>query len=125
MFPFRKDRLVVIVPKDHPLADRETVSFADVLDEPFIGQAEHGAMAALLTHHARLAGKTLTYRVRLDSVDAVGRARSAAIRKVRLTDAWTIRQVVLCVRDPAHLSLPAQQLLAHLLQPPQPHPTPA
>lgn len=144
VFPFRKDRLVVIVPKDHPLADRETVSFADVLDEPFIGQAEHGAMAALLTHHARLAGKTLTYRVRLDSVDAVGRmvgrgagvaivplaavrriARSAAIRKVRLTDAWTIRQVVLCVRDPAHLSLPAQQLLAHLLQPPQPHPTPA
>jgi DNA-binding transcriptional LysR family regulator len=135
--PFKADQLVLIVPKDHPLAARTAMSFTEVLDEPFIGQAEQGAMAALLTHHASLAGKTLAYRVRLDSMDAicrmVGRGAGVAvvpaaaarrgssgsgragIRRVRLTDAWTRRQVMLCVRDPDQLPLPARQLLDHLL----------
>ena len=131
---FKADRLVLIVPKDHPLADGTSVAFADVLDEQLIGQAEQGAMAALLTHHAKLAGKTLAYRVRLDSMDAICRmvgrgagvavvpeaaarrmGRAAGIRRVRLTDAWTRRQVVVCVRDPDQLPLPARQLLDHLL----------
>lgn len=133
VLPFRADRLVLIVPKDHPLADGPTARFAEVLDEPFIGQAEQGAMAALLTHHARLAGKTLAYRVRLDSMDAICRmvgrgagvavvpeaavrrmGRAAGIRRVRLIDAWTRRHVVLCVRDPDQLTLPARQMLDHL-----------
>ena len=134
VMPFKADRLLLILPKDHPLADGRSVAFADVLDEPFIGQAEQGAMAALLTHHARLAGKTLAYRVRLDSMDAICRmvgrgagvavvpeaaarrmGRAAGIRRLRLTDAWTRRQVVVCVRDPDQLPLPARQLLDHLL----------
>lgn len=134
VMPFKADRLVLIVPKDHPLADGTSVAFGDVLDEQLIGQAEQGAMAALLTHHAKLAGKTLAYRVRLDSMDAICRmvgrgagvavvpeaavrrmGRAAGIRRVRLTDAWTRRQVVVCVRDPAQLPLPARQLLDHLL----------
>jgi molybdate transport repressor ModE-like protein len=134
VMPFQADQLVLVVPKDHPLAGRASASFVDVIDEQFIGQAEQGAMAALLTHHARLAGKTLAYRVRLGSMDAICRmvgrgggvavvpvaaarrmGRAAGIVRIRLTDAWTRRQVVLCVRDPDHLPLPARQLLDHLL----------
>ena len=34
--PYRRDRLVLIVPAGHPLAGRSAVDFAEVLDQPFV-----------------------------------------------------------------------------------------
>src|SRR5215510_2105745 len=36
-YPFRSDRFVLVVARDHPLAKREKVDFAEVLDLDFIG----------------------------------------------------------------------------------------
>src|SRR5881396_2622812 len=36
-YPFRKDRFVLVVARNHPLASRSKISFADVLDHDFVG----------------------------------------------------------------------------------------
>src|SRR4029078_6285668 len=45
-YPFRSDRFVLVVAKDHPLARRAKVEFADVLDHDFVGL--HSASASHL-----------------------------------------------------------------------------
>src|SRR5436189_3578906 len=36
-YPFRNDRFVLVVAREHPLATRSSISFADVLDHDFVG----------------------------------------------------------------------------------------
>lgn len=131
--PVQEDRLVVAVPKDHPLAGRAEVSFDAVADAPFIGLRDGSALQDNLEHRAAALGRTLTYRVRLAGFDAVCRvvgrgaglailpetaARRAqdrwAIALLPLTDPWAVRRLVVCARDMAALPLPARRLADHL-----------
>src|SRR6476660_4133865 len=36
-YPFRSDRFVLVVARDHPLAKKSKISFAEVLDQDFVG----------------------------------------------------------------------------------------
>ena len=64
LMPYRADRLVLIAPADHALAQRASTLFVQVLDYPFVmlhaGSAIHtftmNAAAALGRHLARLTG---------------------------------------------------------------------
>ena len=133
-FPFRADPLVLVVPRDHPLARHSAVSLADVVDLPFVGLVEGSALQDHIAHHARRLVKRLNYRIRLRSVESVCRmvgagigigivphtvavrcARSARVRRIALTDAWATRNLVVCVRQLAELPAPALQLVHHLL----------
>jgi DNA-binding transcriptional LysR family regulator len=133
-FAFRPDPLALVVPKGHALASRRSIALAEVLDHPFVGLAEGSALQEHLSRHARRLGRRLSYRIRLRSFEAVCRmvghgvglgivpqavaarcARSAGIRRLRLTDPWALRQLVICMRDMEALPSPSQSMVRHLL----------
>lgn len=132
-FPFRSDRFVLVVSRDHPLARREKAAFADVLDYDFVGLDRASALQRFLADKASRIGRPLKLRVQLRSFDGVCRlvernagigivpettvrwaARSMAIRAVDLTDTWALRDLTICVRDIAALSPFARQLVEHM-----------
>lgn len=132
-FPFRSDRFVLVVSPDHPLARRDKISFADVLDYDFVGLDRASALQRFLADKASRIGRPIKLRVQLRSFDAVCRlverkagigvvpettvnwaARSMAIKAVDLTDTWALRDLTICVRDVKSLSSFARQLVEHM-----------
>jgi len=132
-FPFRSDRFVLVVSRDHPLARREKASFAEVLDYDFVGLDRASALQRFLADKASRIGRPLKLRVQLRSFDGVCRLvernagigivpettvrwaqRSMAIKAVDLTDTWALRDLTICVRDIASLSPFARQLVEHM-----------
>jgi DNA-binding transcriptional LysR family regulator len=132
-FPFRSDRFVLVVAKDHPLASRKSIGFAEVLDYDMVGLDRASAIQRFLADKASRIGRPLRLRVQLRSFDAICRlvechvgvgivpettvqrtARSMAVTGVRLTDAWALRELTICVRDEAALPAYARQLVDHL-----------
>ena len=131
--PFAIDRLVLITPRDHPVARQFHQSFRSLLDYEFVGLAATNALQQHIGQHAVQAGKPIRLRVRLGSFDAVCRMvgngigiaiipetaarrcqRTAAIRVSKLVDAWALRHLHVCVRRSSELSPPARLLFEHL-----------
>jgi DNA-binding transcriptional LysR family regulator len=132
-FPFRKDRFVLVVAQGHPLANRQRVAFAQVLDYDFVGLDRASALQRFLADKAARVGQPLRLRVQLRSFDAVCRlvechvgigivpettarrvAPAMAIATVALTDPWAVRELTLCLRDVDELPPYARQLVEHL-----------
>jgi DNA-binding transcriptional LysR family regulator len=119
--PLSADRLVLIVPAAHPLASRDAVLFAELIDEPFVGLTA-GALHTHLADHAARFGRRINYRVRLRSFDAVARLVEAGVGLgilpmaaaahcgvsglaiVPLLDEWASRQLLICAPAFAALS---------------------
>ena len=133
-FPFRDDRLVLVMATHHPLATRlqrkRSMPFADALEFDFIGLAGDSALHKYIAGHAARMGRQLTYRVRLRSLDAVCRMAAAgaglavlpestvlrnrdslSLRHVQLTDPWAVRKLLICVRHYADLPGYARELV--------------
>jgi DNA-binding transcriptional LysR family regulator len=132
-YPFATDRLVLVSPRDHPVADQRRLSFRSLLDYEFVGLTATNALQQHLGQHALQAGKALKLRVRLSSLEAacrmvgkgVGLAiipemaarrcrRSTAIQISRLADPWASRGLHVCVRRSDKLPPPAHLLFDHL-----------
>jgi DNA-binding transcriptional LysR family regulator len=132
-YPFRRDRFVLVVARDHPLARRTKVAFADVLEHDFVGLDRASALQRFLAGKALRIGKPLRLRVQLRSFDAVCRlveckvgigivpettarrvARTMAIAVVPLADPWAVRDLTICIRKLDELPLYARQLVEHL-----------
>ena len=132
-YPFRKDRFVLVVARNHPLARRSKVSFGDVLDHDFVGLDRASALQRFLADKAARIGQPLRLRVQLRSFDAVCRlvecnvgigivpettarrvARTMAIVPVALTDPWAVRELTICIRNLDELPPYARQLVEHL-----------
>ncbi|MBV9833071.1 MAG: LysR family transcriptional regulator [Alphaproteobacteria bacterium] len=137
-YPFREDRLVLVVPARHALASRRQIWFSEALDHDLVGLSHGSALQAHLARHAARLGKKMRLRVRLTGFDAQCRLvehgaglaivpataaarcrRSMAIRALRLRDPWSVRQLRICVRRPASLPVHARRLLEHLKRPAQ------
>src|SRR5664279_1074044 len=122
-FPFRSD----------PLASRSRIGFAEVLDYDMVGLDRASAIQRFLADKANRVGRPLRLRVQLRSFDAICRLvecnvgvgivpettvkrteRNMAINSVRLTDAWALRELSICVRDIDTLPPYARQLVDHL-----------
>ena len=133
IFPFRSDRFVLVVAKGHPLANRARIAFAEVLEYDMVGLDRASAIQRFLADKANRAGRPLRLRVQLRSFDAICRMveanvgvgivpettvkrseRAMAISAVRLTDAWALRELSICVRDIKTLPPYARQLVDHL-----------
>lgn len=120
-FPFRLDRLVVVASpayaKKIAAQAKRSIAFAGVADLDFIGLAGDSALHRYLSLHAARVGKTLRMRVRLRSFDAICRMvengigisvipetsarrceKTMNIRCIRLSDAWAVRRLTICVR---------------------------
>ncbi len=132
-YPFRSDRFVLVVARDHPLAAQAKIGFVDVLDYDFVGLDRASALQRFLAGKASRIGRPLRLRVQLRSFDAVCRlveanvgvgivpettaqraAKSSAIKIVELADAWAPRDLTICVRDYDALPPYAQQLVNHM-----------
>jgi DNA-binding transcriptional LysR family regulator len=131
-FPFRSDRFVLVVGKQHPLAGRERIGFAEVLEYDMVGLDRASAIQRFLAERASRIGRAIRLRVQLRSFDAicrlvecnvgvgivpestVRRSHSMAIDAVQLTDAWALRELTICVRDVKALPPYARQLVDHL-----------
>jgi len=132
-YPFRRDRFVLVVAKSDPLARRTKISFADVLDQDFVGLDRASALQRFLAEKAVRIGRPLRLRVQLRSFDAVCRmveckvgigivpettarrvAKTMQIAVVPLTDPWAVRDLTICTRKLSELPLYARQLVDHL-----------
>src|SRR4249919_538963 len=104
-FPYRRDRFVLAVARDHPLAERSKIGFDEVLDHDFVGLDRASALQRFLADKASRVGRPLKLRVQLRSFDTVCRlvernvgvgivpastvrwaAESMAIKALELTD---------------------------------------
>src|SRR6202163_3712208 len=61
-FPFRKDRFVLVVARDHPLAKRSRIAFAQVLQHDFVGLDRASALQRFLADKAARSGRSLRLR---------------------------------------------------------------
>src|SRR5882672_4203379 len=132
-YPFRKDRFVLVVARDHALAKRSKIAFAQVLDNDFVGLDRASALQRFLADKAARIGQPLRLRVQLRSFDAVCRlvecnvgigivtettarrvAKTMAIKAVALTDTWAARELTICIRRFSELPPYARQLVEHL-----------
>jgi DNA-binding transcriptional LysR family regulator len=128
----RPDRLVVIVPANHPLADRDQVAFSACLDYPFLGFTQGNPLQEHLSGQTQPLGLRPRYRAYLPTTEAICAAVAAGVgiavvpalatarcshqelRTVDLTNAWAHRNLLLCCRDKSQLSFPAAQFSTHL-----------
>jgi DNA-binding transcriptional LysR family regulator len=132
-FPFRSDRFVLVVARNHPLASRSSIGFAEVLDYDMVGLDRASAIQRFLADKASRIGRAIRLRVQLRSFDAICRlvecnvgvgivpettaqraARNMAVIAVHLTDSWAPRELTICVREVEALPPYARQLLDHL-----------
>ena len=123
-YPFRRDRFVLVVARDHALARRAKIGFEDVLDHDFVGLDRASALQRFLASKAVRIGRPLRLRVQLRSFDAVCRLveckvgigivpettarrvlKTMAIALVPLTDPWAVRELTICVRNMKELPL--------------------
>ncbi|MGY2291764.1 LysR family transcriptional regulator [Pseudomonas sp. SDO528_S397] len=130
---YRHDKLVVLMPADHPLAAREQLAFADTLGSDHVGL--HSASSINMRTHAaaREAGKMLRLRIHVPGFDAMCRmvqanmgvgilpqnayelfGRALGLHAVPLTDDWSERRLILVVRNEDLLSPVSQLLFEHL-----------
>jgi DNA-binding transcriptional LysR family regulator len=127
---------VLVVARDHALARRHKIAFAQVLQHDFVGLDRASALQRFLADKAAKRGRPLRLRVQLRSFDSVCRlvechvgigivpettarrvARTMAIAVVPLTDPWAERQLTICTRSLETLPVYARQLVEHLRSP--------
>ncbi|MBU6256992.1 MAG: LysR family transcriptional regulator [Burkholderiales bacterium] len=117
VIPYRSDRLVLVVPAGHALADAAAVAFEDTLHLDHIGLHEASAIHAFLRQASAGLHRALRLRIQVGNFEAACRmvdagvgvgvmpesaarrhARTLAIRIVALSDAWSLRALQICLR---------------------------
>jgi DNA-binding transcriptional LysR family regulator len=135
MTPYRRDRLVLIVPGGHALAARVQVHFAEVLDHPFVMLHAGSAIHTFTMNAAATLGRHLDVRIQVRSFEAVCRmvgagvgiglvprsaVPGAGLREppvvVEMDEAWAQRDLQVCVRQGGVLSGFAAALVEKLQQ---------
>lgn len=135
--PYRTDRLVVVAPSGHPLADRDRVTIDDILDFDLIALGEGSALTLKLQRLADDAGRTLRLRMRVGGFDSLAQlvarhlgicvmpeavalaiAHGPALHTVAIDGDWADRAFVLCHRPEAQLSGAAREIIALLMHSP-------
>lgn len=138
IIPYSADELVLITPREHPLAKKESVTFSETLDFNFVGLHAGGSMNLELLNAASRAGKSMKLRMQVTSFDAqclmveaglgIGiLPRSSAnsflkslnINAITLDESWARRELAICVRSYDSLSVAARFLVDHLRKPPE------
>jgi DNA-binding transcriptional LysR family regulator len=127
---FSTDRLVLATPRGHRFARRRRIAFAETLDDDAIGMQQGSTLQTFLAGVTERLGKPMKLRIQLSSFDAMCRMigagvgigivpESAARRNrdgmglalIELTDAWSVRERRILVRDQGRLPRHAQALI--------------
>ena len=131
-YPYRVDRLVLVLPAAHPLGARDAIALAETLDYDHVGLHRESSIYAALRDEARRLGRPLRLRIHVPGFDAICRMAQAGMGlgvvpervhallgpqmrlvAVPLTDPWARRALNLVVR-PGALPPAASLLLDHL-----------
>lgn len=132
-YRYHRDHLVLITPRDHPLAVRGHANFAEALDYEFVGLHVGSAINLQLVKAATDLDRTVRMRIQVTSYEAlclmvetglgIGVLPEAVARRylgtldiaqLRLDEPWAERELKLCVRSYAALPVAARLLLDHL-----------
>lgn len=129
---YQKDELVLIVPRDHPLAAKGKIRFRDALEYDFVSVRTGFMLDTLLSEIAAQAGVPLRIRFRVTSFDAIHRMVSAGlgiglgprgmltladdgpITTVALDEPWATREICIVVRELSFLSASSRLMIDHL-----------
>lgn len=137
---FSTDKLVLVTSRQHPFARRRRIAFAETLDEDAVGMQQGSTLDTFLSNMSSQLGRRQKLRIQLTSFDAmcrmigagvgVGVLPESAARRNResmnlalleLTDAWSVRERYLLVRDneslPAYAEALIQAIRAHYKAP--------
>ena len=135
VIPYRRDRLVLVVPSGHSMAGLASVAFADTLVLDHIGLHEASAIHAFLRQICHGLHRSLRLRIQVGNFEAACRmieatvgvgvlpesaarrhAQTMAIRIVPLRDEWSDRAMTICVRSLQALPAFARDLVALLVE---------
>jgi DNA-binding transcriptional LysR family regulator len=130
--PYQHDRLVALMPVDHPLATAQSVRLADLAECDIIGAKRGSALEQLLLEGAATAGVVLRIRLRVAGFDTLYRMVEAGLgigfgpassaerygRYMRVTgrplaESWAERHLTLCLpvgAVPRHVMLLVEHL---------------
>ncbi|WP_313298163.1 LysR family transcriptional regulator [Diaphorobacter sp.] len=130
---YRSDRLVVVVPRSHELAERESITFAQVMDWDLVGLQAGSSISLAMRQAAGQTPKPLRQRMQVTSLDAMCRMidnglgigllpdRAFALMHsvgdlaaVRLDEPWAERELRVVARDFNALPVTARLLVEHL-----------
>ncbi len=131
---YRKDPLVLLVPRQHPLARRKTIHFVEALDNEFIGMQGSSVIQSLMEKSAADAESALRQRIRVATVHSMCRlveqgmgigvmpektAKSLAdavlTRMIHLQDAWADQTLWIYARRLDALDESAKLFVNHVL----------
>lgn len=131
--PYRRDELVLIVPRGHALARRARVAFEETLECDHVGLHSNSSIYLAMRDAAAEAGRNIRLRIQVTGLDAMCRMihnglgvgvmpRRAFelmhgvgnLESVPLADAWAVRSIDLVARDFETLPLTARLLVDHL-----------
>ena len=131
---YRHDRLVLVAPKSHPLAQRRSIRFAEAADFEFVSLAAGTSLAQRLRLETEAIGKRLRLRIQVRSFDAMCQMvaaglgiavlpdaaiqphlRSMGLRKIEIREDWVERTLLIGARDFTALARPVRLLMDHLL----------
>lgn len=131
--PYRRDELTLLVPMDHPLAERGALYFEETLDYEHVGLQPATAVYSMLDRAAAKAGRRMSYRITVSNFDAAFRVVGAGlgisvvprevshiyvsagqVKTVTLLNEWAQRQFAICFRKHQDLTLAAVRLLDYL-----------
>ncbi|MBR8307838.1 LysR family transcriptional regulator [Burkholderia cenocepacia] len=132
--PYRRDRLALAVPPDHPLARHAQLNFDQTLAYEHVGLPPSTAVHTMLRRAAARAGKGLSYRVIVSNFDAAFRVVAAGlgisvvpvevattyqavfgVKTIPLVDPWAKRQFIVCFKHFEFLPPAAQRMVDHLV----------
>jgi DNA-binding transcriptional LysR family regulator len=132
--PYRRDRLVLVVPRGHPLDGQAQVDFADTLELDQVGLQESSAIHAFLRQASDQFHRPIKLRIQVSNFETACRMieagvgvgvlpESAAERHAQfmniaiapLSDAWSVREMQICVRSLQGLPSFARELVEMLV----------
>ena len=132
-FHYRCDRLVALVPVDHPLARRSEIHFAEISESDHISLATGSSLQILLADAAQSSGFALKTRIEVKTFESaismveaglgiavipeaifVREPQNRTARPVPLADDWANRRHLICVRNGRKLTSAAGLMLEHL-----------
>lgn len=128
---YHDDQLVVVTPKGHPLERLSNVAFADTLEYDYIGLHEEAVLQ--LFREAENLRRQLHLRIQVSSCDALCAMVSAGmgigvlplnsvrpyvagekVSAITLSEPWSERKLMICMRSYNALSAAARSLVDHL-----------
>lgn len=132
--PYRSEQLVLVVHKSHALAAQTAVAYSETLQYEQIGFRGSSMIQQLLETAALRSNKILRQRIKVSSLSALCRmvesglgigilpkgvvktlAMKGELKSLTLTDDWACRELFVCARRFANLSVAAKQFLAQLV----------